>query len=342
MSLATNKLGQQTIKFNLPPSIISSATIVGPKEGEGPLRGYFDMILQDDYFGEKSWEKAESKILRETVKRAIQKAKLTPRDIDYMLGGDLLNQIISTSFAARQLMIPFFGLYGACSTMAESLALGSILIDGQYADHIVAVTSSHFSSAERQYRFPLELGNQRPPTSQWTVTGSGAMVVASSGNGPYVTYITPGRVIDLGVKDANNMGAAMAPAAADTIVTHFKDTGFSPADYDVIATGDLGKIGGEIAQEMIMKEGYDISPIYTDCGIEIFSEDQDAHAGGSGCGCSAVVTCGYFYDQFVRGKINRLLMVATGALLSTTSSQQGESIPSIAHAVTIERTVAGR
>jgi len=340
--LATNRIGAQTIKFSSPPSIISTAAIVGPKEGEGPLKDYFDLILQDDYFGEKSWEKAESKILRETVKLALQKANLTSQDIDYMLAGDLLNQIISASFAARELKIPFFGLYGACSTMAESASLGSILINGQYADHVVAVTSSHFSSAERQYRFPLEQGTQRMPTSQWTVTGSGAMILSSSGAGPYITYITPGKVIDLGIKDANNMGAAMAPAAVDTIVAHFQDTGFSPDDYDLIATGDLGAVGKEITQDMIKKQGYDIGSIYKDCGLEVFSPEQDVHAGGSGCGCSAVVTCGYFYDLILKGQINKMMLVATGALLSTTSSQQGESIPSIAHAITIERIIPGR
>lgn len=340
--MATNKIGIQTIKFNSPPSIISTAAIVGPKEGEGPLKDYFDIILEDDYFGEKSWEKAESKILRETAKKAIQKANLTPQDMDYMLAGDLLNQIISASFAARELQIPFFGLYGACSTMAESASLGSILINGGYADYVVAVTSSHFSSAERQYRFPLEQGTQRMPTSQWTVTGSGAMILSAKGSGPYITYVTTGKVIDMGIKDANNMGAAMAPAAVDTIVTHFKDTGFSPADYDIIATGDLGGIGKNIAQELIQKEGYDINPVYTDCGLEIFSPQQDVHAGGSGCGCSAVVTCGYFYDCILKGQINRMMLVATGALLSPTSTQQGESIPSIAHAVTIERILPGR
>jgi stage V sporulation protein AD len=340
--MAKNRVGQQTIKLGLPPSIISAATIVGPKEGEGPLKDYFDLVLQDDYFGEESWEKAESKILEETVNLAITKGGLTPQNINYMLGGDLLNQIISASFAARELGIPFFGLYGACSTMAESLSLGSMLIDGQYADYVVAVTSSHFSSAERQYRFPLESGTQRPPTAQWTVTGSGAMVLSSSGQGPYITYVTPGKVIDLGVKDPNNMGAAMAPAAADTITAHLRDTGYSPKDYDVIATGDLGKIGKEIAHELIMKQGIDIGPVYKDCGVEIYSADQDVHAGGSGCGCSAVVTCGMFYHLLKSGQIDRMMLVATGALLSPTSSQQGESIPGIAHAVTIERVLPGR
>lgn len=340
--MATNKIGAQTIRLSRPPSIVSTGTIVGPKEGEGPLRDYFDLILEDDYFGEKSWEKAESKMLREAAKLALQKASLTSQEIDYMLAGDLLNQIISASFAARELKIPFFGLYGACSTMAESLALGSILVEGQYADNVLVVTSSHFSSAERQYRFPLEQGVQRPPTAQWTVTGAGAAVLSSRGTGPYITYVTPGKVIDLGIKDANNMGGAMAPAAAHTLMTHFQDTGFLPTDYDLIATGDLGLVGKEIVIDLLSKEGYDINPVYTDCGVEIFDATQDVHAGGSGCGCSAVVTCGYFYSMMLKGEINRMLLVATGALLSTTSTQQGESIPCIAHAVAIERIVSGR
>ncbi len=340
--MAVNKLGSQSIKLNRAPSIVSAAAIVGPKEGEGPLRDYFDVVLEDDYFGENSWEKAESKILRHTAELAIQKAGLAPGDIDCMLGGDLLNQIISSTFAARELGIPFLGLYGACSTIAESLLLGSVLTDGGYADHIVAVTSSHFSSAERQYRFPLEQGNQRPPTSQWTVTGSGAMVLCSAGKGPFITLATTGKVIDMGIKDANNMGAAMAPAAAHTITTHLRDSGLLVSDYDLIATGDLGRVGRDIVVEMVAGEGYDISRIYSDCGIEIFDEQQGVYSGGSGCGCSAVVASSYFYKQLMKGKIGRMMLVATGALLSTTSSQQGESIPGVAHAVTIQSANPGR
>jgi stage V sporulation protein AD len=333
----SKRIGAQTVKLQNPPAIIATSTTAGPKEGEGPLRKYFDSILQDDYFGEKSWEAAETKMFRETIKRAIQNANITTEDINYLLGGDLLNQIISASFAARELQIPFLGLYGACSTMSESLSLGAMLIDGGYADYIVAATSSHFSSAERQYRFPLELGNQRPLTAQWTVTGCGASVLSSkSQTGPYITHVTTGKVIDLGVKDANNMGAAMAPAAADTIVAHLRETGFAPTDYDVIATGDLATIGKEITQEMILKEGYDVSTVYTDCGIEIFDHQrQDTHAGGSGCGCAAVVFNGYLFKEMLEGNINKVLLVATGALLSPTSALQGESIPSVAHAVTI-------
>lgn len=338
--LAVKKIGSQTVRLGNPPSIISTASIVGPKEGKGPLARYFDVILNDDLYDEKSYEKAECKMVKETAAMAINKSGLQREQIDYMLAGDLLNQIITSSFAARELSIPFFGLYGACSTMAESLSLGSMLVDGGYGDHILCVTSSHFSSAERQYRYPLELGTQRPPASQWTVTGSGAALLAAGGCGPYVTHVTTGKVIDYGIKDANNMGAAMAPAAADTIAQHFKDTGFRVEDYDLIATGDLASVGKELTEDLLKKEGLDIGKIYTDCGLEIYDmEKQDIHAGGSGCGCSAVVFCGYFFDMLKKGTLNRILLISTGALLSTTSSQQGESIPGIAHAVTIERTV---
>lgn len=336
--MSLKKIGKQTIRFDKPPSIISTASIVGPKEGQGPLAQYFDTILSDDLFGEKSYEKAEYKMSKETAYLAIRKAGLQKELIDYMLAGDLLNQIITSSFVARELSIPFFGLYGACSTMSESLSLGAVLVEGGYGDNVICMTSSHFSSAERQYRFPLELGTQRPLTAQWTVTGSGAAILSSEGEGPYVTHITTGKVIDLGVKDANNMGAAMAPAAADTIIQHFKDTGFEPKDYDLIATGDLASVGKELTDELIRRQGYNISDVFTDCGLEIYDmEKQDIHAGGSGCGCSAVVFCGYIYDSIKKGSLNRVLLVSTGALLSPTSSQQGESIPGIAHAVTIER-----
>ncbi|MFZ5966171.1 MAG: stage V sporulation protein AD [Bacillota bacterium] len=338
--MAVKKMGKQTVRFDNPPIIAGTATTVGPKEGQGPLSDYFDTILQDDLYGEKSWELAESKMLRETVKRATEKANMTLSELEYMLSGDLLNQLMSASFAARDLGIPFFGLYGACSTMAESLSLGAMLIDGGYADRLVAVTSSHFSSAERQFRFPLELGNQRPPTAQWTVTGSGAAILASRGDGPRITHVTTGRVIDLGIKDANNMGAAMAPAAADTIAMHFMDTGFEPDSYDLIVTGDLGSIGKEITEEMVFDKGYNISKVYNDCGLLIFDNKiQDTHAGGSGCGCSASVFCGYIYQQMLQSKLNKVLLISTGALLSSTSSQQGQSIPGIAHAVTISNSI---
>ncbi|MBS4539623.1 stage V sporulation protein AD [Clostridium sp. D2Q-11] len=334
--MAIKKMGAQTVKLLNPPSIVSTGTIVGPKEGEGPLKEYFDVIIEDDLFGEDSWEKSESKLQKEAIKNALDKISFPLNKIDYIFGGDLLNQIIASGFSARDLQIPFFGLYGACSTMSESLSLGAMIVDGGYADKVICVTSSHFSTAERQFRFPLELGNQRPLTAQWTVTGSGASIVSSEGNGPYITHITTGKIIDPGIKDANNMGAAMAPAAADTIISHFKDTGFTLDDYDYIVTGDLATIGKEILLDLAKEEGLDLTEKHRDCGLEIFNnEKQDTHAGGSGCGCSASVFNGYFYNLLENGKINRILLVSTGALHSPTSAQQGESIPGIAHAVSV-------
>ncbi|WKV09021.1 stage V sporulation protein AD [Thermoanaerobacterium sp. CMT5567-10] len=335
--MAQKKMGSQTVKFVNPPSIISSGTIVGPKEGQGPLRDYFDMILTDDTYGEKSWEKAECKMFQDSVNLALKKASLNINDIDYLIGGDLLNQIITSSFAARQFNVPTFGLYGACSTMAEGLSIGSMLIDGGFADYVIVTTSSHFSTAERQYRFPLEQGVQRPFTAQWTVTGSGSSLLSSTGSGPYITHVTTGKVVDLGMKDANNMGAAMAPAAADTIITHFNDTGFTINDYDLIITGDMARVGKSILMELLNKDGLNIEDKYKDCGIEIYDESQDVHSGGSGAGCSAVVLNGWLLSQIKNGTFNRVLFIATGALLSPTSTQQGESIPGIAHAVTISR-----
>lgn len=334
--MAIKKLGLQTVKFQNPPSIISTYTIVGPKEGDGPLKDYFDMILEDDMWGQESFEKSEAKIQEEAIKAAISNGKLTNQDMDYLLAGDLLNQIISSSYSARTLQIPYYGLFGACSTMTESLSLGAMLIDGGFADNLVCATSSHFSSAERQFRFPLEYGNQRKFSAQWTVTGSGATVLSANGNGPYITYATTGKIVDMGIKEADNMGAAMAPAAIDTLITHFKDTGYSPKDYDLIISGDLGKVGKAIVLELMKKEGYDLTDIYTDCGVEIFDTEQDTHAGGSGCGCAAVVLNGYIYKEIMKGKFNRVLIMATGALHSTTINQQGESIPGIAHAITID------
>ncbi|MGI6706964.1 MAG: stage V sporulation protein AD [Clostridia bacterium] len=335
--MAEKRLGAQTVYLANPPSIAAYASIVGKKEGEGPLGQYFDKVIEDDLWGEKSWEKAECKMFEEVSKLAIQKSGKNQSDIHYLLGGDLLNQIIASSFAARSIGIPFFGLYGACSTMSEALGIGALLIDGGFADNVLCTVSSHFSTAERQYRFPLELGSQRPPTAQWTVTGAGASFLSSQGNGPYITLVTIGRVIDLGIKDANNMGAAMAPAAVDTLITHFKDTNQRPEDYDLIVTGDLGRIGKEITYDLTKKQGYDLGNRLFDCGCEIFSENQDAHAGGSGCGCSASVLNSYILNKINEGIYRKVLFMATGALLSTTSSQQGESIPSIAHAITIQK-----
>jgi stage V sporulation protein AD len=336
--LAANSVGKQTVKLNNAPSVIATASIVGPKEGQGPLGQYFDKVLDDDLYGEKSWEKAEAKFFQEAVEKVIVKGHKDKQEINYLLGGDLLNQLISSDFAARQLGIPFFGLYGACSTMSEAMALGAMLVDGGYADNIVCAVSSHFSTAERQYRFPLELGVQRPLTAHWTVTGAGAALVSNQGEGPYITMVTVGKVVDMGIKDSNDMGSAMAPAAADTIMAHFMDTGLTANDYDLIITGDLGRYGKDITDELVKKAGYDISAKHFDCGVEIFSPSQDPHAGGSGCGCSACVLAAYLIPHMWDGTYNSMLFLATGALLSPTSSQQGESVPGIAHAVSIHRT----
>lgn len=335
--MSLKKLGNRTVKLLNPPSIIGNYTIVGPKEGDGPLKNYYDQILDDDLWGQESWEKAESKIQEEAIRAAVDNAGLSIQDIDYLISGDLLNQIVASGYSARQLGIPYFGLYGACSTMTESLALGSMLIDGGFADNIICATSSHFSSAERQFRFPLEYAAQRVFSAQWTVTGSGATILSSYGSGPYITHVTSGKIIDPGIKDASNMGAAMAPAAMDTLIHHFRDTGFSPSDYDLIITGDLGLVGKSIVLDMMKKEGYDLTGIFTDCGVEVFDpQKQDTHAGGSGCGCSAVVFNGFVLKEMAKGRYKRVLFGATGALHSTLITQQGESIPSICHAITID------
>lgn len=330
------KLGKQTIKFNTPPSIVECASIVGPKEAEGPLAKYFDQTLEDEFWGEKTWEKAESKIIKETVNTVIQKAGISASEIDCIFAGDLLNQCISSSFGLRELNIPFFGVFGACSTFVESLSLGAICAES-FASKVLCATSSHFCSAEKQFRFPLELGNQRPPSSQWTVTGSGSAILSKDGSGPYITHITPGKIIDMGIKDGNNMGAAMAPSFADTLITHFSDTGRSPNYYDAIISGDLGYVGKDIAIDLLKTNGYNIKNNYNDCGVLIFDkEKQDTHSGGSGCACCGTVFSGYFFKQLKEKKIKRLLLIATGALMNSTSSQQGESIPGIAHAISIE------
>lgn len=334
----TKRRGTQTIELKNPPKIIATFSVVGPKEGQGPLKQYFDKILDDDSCGKDSYEKAEREMMFTAIKEAIKGASLKETDINYLFSGDLLNQIISSSFAAREFSIPFFGLYGACSTMSESLSLAALMIDGGFAEYVVAATSSHFSSAERQFRFPLEYGSQRSQTAQWTVTGSGAMVLGKSGDFPEIRYVTTGLVKDYGFKDSNNMGAAMAPAAVDTIYKHFKDTGRTPRDYDMIATGDLGAVGKEITEKLLLEYGYDIRGNYIDCGDIIFNkEEQHTASGGSGCGCSAVVSTGYMYKSLMKKEIKKVLLVSTGALMSTTSSLQGESIPGIAHAVSIEK-----
>ena len=330
------KLGKQTIKFNNPPTIVDCACIVGPKEADGPLAKYFDKCLDNEMWGEKTWEKAESKIIKETVNTAISKSGVATDDIEYCFAGDLLNQCISSSFGLRELNIPFFGIFGACSTFVEGLSLASVFVENGI-NYAICASSSHFCSSEKQFIFPLELGNQRPPTAQWTVTGAGSAIISRTGQGPFVTHITSGKIVDMGIKDGNNMGAAMAPAAFDTIIAHFQDTGRTPDYYDAIFTGDLGYIGKDILIDLCKNAGYDISSIYDDCGVLIFDrKKQDTHSGGSGCGCCASVFSGYLFKQLKEQNLKHILLIATGALMNSISSQQGESIPGIAHAVSIE------
>ena len=334
------KIGKQTIKLTNPPSIIDTASIVGPKEANGPIAQYFDKCLEDEFWNEKTWEKAESKIIKETAHMAIEKSGIAASEIDYCFSGDLLNQCISSSFGLREINIPFYGIFGACSTFVEGISLASMILDGGGGTNCLCATSSHFCSAEKQFRYPLELGNQRPPTSQWTVTGAGAAILSTKGHGPYITHITPGKIIDMGIKDANNMGAAMAPATFDTLITHFQDTGRSPNYYDLIVTGDLGYIGKDILKELCKTKGYNINDNYEDCGVLMFDKKkQDTHSGGSGCACIATIFSGYFFRQLKENKLNKILLIATGALMNATSSQQGESIPGIAHAIAIENKI---
>lgn len=331
------RIGKQTIEFTNQPKIIGNYTIVGEKEGNGSFKEYFDYVLKDDTFGEKSFELAERKILEHAIVNALDRAGLRTSDLDLLVSGDLLNQIISSSFAAREYDFTFLGLYGACSTMAEAIAVGSAFIDSNYFNNVACATGSHFSSAERQYRFPLELGNQRPPVSQWTVTGAGCMVLGNNNSNKVISNATFGKVVDYGINDVNNMGAAMAPAAMSTLITHFEDTNTTPEDYDLILTGDLGKLGCEILLDLMENKGYKLKDNYNDCGHMIFSNSQKTFQGGSGAGCSAVVLNSYVMQKLDEGKYKRVLFCATGALLSTLSSQQGESIPGICHAVEIKK-----
>lgn len=319
------------------PRIRSYASIAGQKEASGPLGHTFDETFTDDTLGQKSWERAEAKMLERAADLALSKAKVYADGVDVFLGGDLLNQIVSSGYTARQLGIPFLGLYGACSTMAESLLLGAMLIDGGFADTALCATCSHFSTAERQYRFPLELGNQRTPTAQWTVTGAGATLLGRESPLPLcIESVTIGSVWDLKQTDANNMGAAMAPAAMQTLKSHLNDLHRIPEDYDLIVTGDLGRVGYDLMKLLCRKEGIELDQRYIDCGCEIFDVSQDVHSGGSGCGCSAVSLNGWLLGRMLKGEIRKMLFLATGALMSPTMSQQGESIPGVAHAVSLE------
>lgn len=330
------KRGQQSMLFASPPVITSTANLVGPMEGNGLLSEFYDRILEDTLDNNPSWEKCESAMLEWSIQTAITKENSTPADIDYVLAGDLLNQLMSTHFALRAIGRPFLGMYGACSTLAECMLVGAALIDGGFANKVIAAASSHHDAAERQYRFPTEQGVQRPMVAQWTVTGSGAVLISAAGAGPKITAATVGKIVDLGLKDPNAMGPAMAPAAADTLWHHFQDSGRQPDYYDMIYTGDLGSVGKALVIELFKAKGVDLSANYEDCGCMIFAKDQDAHAGASGCASSAIVFTGYIYRLLMQQKLRRVLLVGTGSLHSTTSYQQKESIPCIAHAVAIE------
>ncbi len=334
-----SRRGSQTFAYDCAPVIAARASIAGPKEGKGPLGDEFDVVLEDDLLGMKSWELAEGEMVRRAVELTAQRANLSLDQLQLMISGDLNNQIIASSFAARALGVPFFGQYGACSTFVQSLVLGAALICGGFLENAICCASSHFCTAERQFRFPLEMGTQRPPQASWTATACGCALLArgGSGHGLRVTSGTVGRVVDLQIKDANHMGAAMAPAVYDTIAAHLADMGRTPADYDLIATGDLGWIGRNLLVELFRRGGVDMPDArLIDCGNSLFYQEQDAHAGGSGCGCVAAVSCGWLMKRIESGELRRVLIAGSGAMLSPTSTQQGESIPSISYAVCIE------
>ena len=331
------KIGRQSLQFENAPFILSSASVVGKKEGEGPLGDLFDMVCGSDKFGEDSWEQSESTMQKEAVALALGKAKVTQEEVRYVFAGDLLGQTIATSFGLMSYEIPLFGLYGACSTCGEALSLGAMCVAAGFAERVLAVTSSHFASAEKQFRFPVEYANQRPLSSTWTVTGSGAFLLGSGKSNVQISGITTGVITDYGIRDSMNMGAAMAPAAAKLIVQNFKDFNRAPKDYDLIVTGDLGYVGQEILWKLVKDEGYDISNNHADCGIEIFDkEEQGTQSGGSGCGCSATTLSAYFLPKIASGELKRVLFVPTGAMLSQVSFNEGQNVPGTAHGVVLE------
>ena len=334
--MAKLKRGRQSFLLSQPPVITHWASVAGKKESEGPLAHSFDMISKDTLFGQKTWEQAEKRMQQLALEILINKAGIGTEDLDLVFSGDLLNQCIGSSFSLCNTGIPHLGLYGACSTMAESLLMASMAVGGGFADQAAAMTSSHFASSERQYRFPLGYGGQRTPTAQWTVTGSGAALVRSQGAGPRIESCTIGTVMELGIRDANNMGAAMAPAAYHTIRAHFQDLCCGPEDFDLIVTGDLGQLGKELVLQMALRDGISLGGKLTDCGTLIFDNTvQDVHSGGSGCGCSAITLCGYLLNRLQRGKLKKILFCGTGALLSPTSTQQGLPIPGVCHGICI-------
>ena len=329
--------GKASISFTDPVYIQSTASVVGPKEGDGPLKEYFDMICEDSMFGEKTWESAESTMQKEAATLAIGKAGLTPHDIRMVFAGDLLAQTIASSFGIAEMGIPFYGLYGACSTMGESLSLGAIAVSAGYGAHILCAPSSHFATAEKEFRFPLGYANQRPLSAHWTVTGSGAFIVGKNRSHVRITGVTVGKIVDYGLKDSQNMGACMAPAACDTIIQNLEDFERKETDYDRIITGDLGYVGQSILFDLMRGKEHDIKINHMDCGMTIFDQNlQDTHAGGSGCGCAAATLSAYILPKISRGEWKRVLFVPTGALMSTVSYNEGASVPGIAHGIVLE------
>jgi stage V sporulation protein AD len=323
-----------TLIFPKPPVIAAHACIGGKKEGESPLAAEFDELHSDNRLGQASWEAAETQLQLQTARLCLKKAHATEKDVSLLLAGDLQAQCTASGYAARALGLPFAGLFGACSTMAEALGVGACLCSAGMADGLLAMTSSHFCTAERQFRTPLSYGAVRTPTAQWTATAAGCCILGDQGDGPYITHVTCGKIVDMGITDVNNMGAAMAPAAYDTLSALFRETKTGPGDYDLIVTGDLGALGHAIVTDLFRRDGVDLSRNYQDCGLLLYDlEKQDMHAGGSGCGCSAAVLNGYLLDGLRRGRWRRLVFAPTGALLSPTSSFQGESVPGICHAV---------
>lgn len=330
--------GKASVKFERPPHILGAASVVGEKEGQGPLGKCFDVVSSDPLFGQGNWEQAESEMQKRAARLAMEKAGVSAEGIRYLFAGDLLGQLIATSFGLAELKIPLFGLYGACSTMGEALSLAAMMVDGGFAERTEALASSHFASAEKEFRFPLAYGNQRPYSATWTVTGCGAVVLGRQGGKVKITGVTTGKIVDLGIKDSMNMGAAMAPAAADLIMQNLIDFDVAPEYYDKIITGDLGTVGQQALIDLLKEEGVNIEGQHMDCGIAIYdSEQQDTHAGGSGCGCSAVTLCGYILKQLETGVFRRVLFIPTGALTSQTSFNEGQTIPGIAHGVILER-----
>lgn len=336
--MSGKQAGKQSVRFKHPPVISGAASVVGKKEGEGPYGKYFDVIEKDPKVGGDTWEDAEGRLQEKAAQIAIRHSGYNQKEIRYVIAGDLLGQLMASSFGLMGLDMPMFGVYGACSTMGESIALGAMLAEGGYADHVLAMTSSHFASAEKQFRFPLEYGNQRPLSATWTVTGSGGFVVSKAPGPIRIRGITTGKIVDYGMKDPMNMGACMAPAAAQVMYQHFQDYSTQPKDYDAIYTGDLGEVGKQILLKLMDNNGYDISGVYGDCGLEIYeNETQDTHSGGSGCACSAVVFASMITKKIIDGTWKRVLFIPTGALMSKTSFNEGESVTGIAHAVLLEK-----